>query len=294
MSITDVPKNTLNSARKLPPSGEKLQKVLARRGIGSRREIETWISGGRVLVNGEAAQLGDRVGEMDLLTVDGEQLPKEKGSFKNRCIVYHKPVGQICSRRDPKNRKTVFDDLPKLKNGRWISVGRLDYNTSGLILFTTDGSLANSLMHPSSKIEREYVVRIRGEVKKENLENMIGGVMLDDRLARFSDIQYSSGDGSNRWFYVVIMEGRNREVRRLWESQGLSVSRLKRVRFGPIFIPSKLKQGQWMEINVGMKKQLYEMADFSFDEVLSSSQEVKKVTKPYTRSSSKNKIYKKK
>jgi len=281
MSINDAYENVLSNLEKTPPYGEKLQKVLARRGLGSRREIETWISSRRVLVNGEVAKLGDRIGPDDYLTVDGQQLGGGIVEQKHRCIIYHKPVGQICSRKDPKNRKTVFDDLPKLGSGRWISVGRLDYNTSGIILFTTDGDLAHSLMHPSSKIEREYIVRIRGQVKKEHLENMAEGIILDNRLARFSDIQYGSGEGSNSWFYVVLMEGRNREVRRLWESQGLSVSRLKRVRFGPIIIPSKLKQGNWMEISSPMSKQLYEMASSSFDKGKGDIKQPKKMNKSF-------------
>ena len=281
MSITDTHENFLSSSEQSPPSGEKLQKVLARRGLGSRREIEAWISSRRVLVNGEVAKLGDRVGPDDYLTVDGEQLGGVIVEQKHRCIIYHKPVGQICSRKDPKNRKTVFDNLPKLSYGRWISVGRLDYNTSGLILFTTDGDLAHALMHPSSKIEREYIVRVRGKVKKEHLENMVEGVILDGRLARFSDIQYGSGEGSNSWFYVVLMEGRNREVRRLWESQGLSVSRLKRVRFGPIIIPSKLKQGNWMETSSPMSKQLYEMASLSFDKAKGGPKQTKTMNKSF-------------
>ena len=281
MSVKDTHKNFLSGSKKSPPSGEKLQKVLARRGLGSRREIESWISSRRVLVNGEVARLGDRVELNDRLTVDGEQLGAGIVEQQHRCIIYHKPVGQICSRKDPKNRKTVFDDLPKLSNGRWISVGRLDYNTSGIILFTTDGDLANALMHPSSKIEREYIVRVRGQVKKEHLENMAEGIILDDHLARFSDIQYGSGEGSNSWFYVVLMEGRNREVRRLWESQGLSVSRLKRVRFGPIIIPSKLKQGNWMETSSPMSKQLYEMASSSFDKAKGSPKQTKTMNKSF-------------
>ena len=276
-------KKSLSSSKQFPPPGEKLQKVLARRGLGSRREIESWISSKRVLVNGEVAQLGDRVGLNDRLTVDGEQLGAGIIEQKHRCIIYHKPVGQICSRKEPKNRKTVFDDLPKLSNGRWISIGRLDYNTSGIILFTTDGDLAHTLMHPSSKVEREYIVRIRGEVKTEHLENMIEGIILDDRLACFSDIQYGSGEGSNSWFYVVLMEGRNREVRRLWESQGLSVSRLKRVRFGPIFIPSKLKQGNWIEISSAMSRKLYEMVSLSFDEGKVGFKEAKTMNKSFNR-----------
>ncbi len=255
MPLVDKTKNSHQQKVK----GERLQKVLARAGMGSRREIEHWIREDRVRVNGEIARLGDRVDAMDRLFVDGKLIATENNRIKSRCIIYNKPVGEICSRKDPKKRRSVFENLPRLSYGRWISVGRLDYNTSGIMLFTTDGNLANSLMHPSFHIEREYVVRVRGQVERKNLENMFNGVMLEDGLARFTDIQPGGGDGSNRWFYVVVMQGRNREVRRLWESQGLSVSRLKRVRFGPLIIPSKLRRGDWMEVSVAQKKKLYEI-----------------------------------
>jgi 23S rRNA pseudouridine2605 synthase len=239
--------------------GEKLQKVLARTGLGSRREMERWIEGGRVAVNGRRATLGDRVESRDRISVDGKPLDTKPG-VETRCILYHKPTGEVCSRNDPEGRRTVFDRLPRLKSGRWISIGRLDFNTSGLLLFTTDGELANALMHPSANIEREYLVRVMGEVQEDMLQRMLEGVMLDDGMARFTDIQEGEGDGINRWFYVVIMEGRNREVRRLWESQGLTVSRLKRVRFGEVFIPSRVKQGQWVELEPRDTKALYRMA----------------------------------
>jgi 23S rRNA pseudouridine2605 synthase len=239
--------------------GEKLQKVLARAGLGSRREMERWIEAGRVTVNGKAAHLGDRVEARDRLAVDGralEQAPAEEA----RCILYHKPPGEVCSRNDPEGRRTVFGRLPHLKSGRWISIGRLDFNTSGLLLFTTDGELANALMHPSSNIEREYMVRVMGDVEEDMLRRMLEGVMLEDGIARFTDIQEIGGEGINRWFCVVLMEGRNREVRRLWESQGLTVSRLKRVRYGEVFIPSRVKQGQWAELDGAEVKSLYRMA----------------------------------
>ena len=242
------------------PSGEKLQKVLARSGTGSRREMERWIEEGRITVNGQRAKLGDRVSGKDRITVDGKPLeiaPAEK----TRCILYHKPTGEVCTRSDPQGRRTVFQRLPKLKTGRWISIGRLDFNTSGLLLFTTDGELANVLMHPSSNIEREYMVRVMGNVTPDMLKHMLDGVMLDDGVARFADIQDGGGEGINRWYYVVLMEGRNREVRRLWESQGLTVSRLKRVRYGEVFIPSKVKQGQWVELEGKEVKGLYRMVD---------------------------------
>jgi 23S rRNA pseudouridine2605 synthase len=240
-------------------AGEKLQKVLARTGLGSRREMERWIEQGRVSVNGRPATLGDRVDDHARISIDGRPLDRAPAQ-QTRCILYHKPTGEVCSRKDPQGRRTVFERLPKLKSGRWISIGRLDYNTSGLLLFTTDGELANALMHPSANIEREYMVRVMGEVDDDMLQRLIDGIMLEDGVARFTDIQDGGGDGINHWFYVVIMEGRNREVRRLWESQGLTVSRLKRVRYGEVFIPSKVKQGQWVELEPKEIKSLYRMA----------------------------------
>ena len=196
----------------------------------------------------------------DRISVDGR--PLATGAAEEvRCILYHKPTGEICSRDDPEGRPTVFRRLPPLKPGRWISVGRLDFNTSGLLIFTTDGELANGLMHPSSQVEREYMVRVMGDVKPDMLQSMLEGVMLDDGVARFTDIQEGEGDGINRWYYVVLMEGRNREVRRLWESQGLTVSRLKRVRYGNVFIPSRVKQGQWQEMAEADIKSLYRLVD---------------------------------
>ena len=250
------------AAQAQPPvkNGEKLQKVLARTGLGSRREMERWIEGGRIAVNGKVAKLGDRVDDRVRIAVDGKPLER-KPAQETRCILYHKPPGEVCTRNDPEGRRTVFERLPKPKSGRWISIGRLDFNTSGLLLFTTDGDLANSLMHPSSNIEREYMVRVMGDVQPDMLQRMTEGVMLDDGVARFTDIQDAGGEGINRWFYVVLMEGRNREVRRLWESQGLTVSRLKRVRYGEVFIPSKVKQGQWVELTPKEIKSLYRMAE---------------------------------
>ncbi|MFA0810030.1 23S rRNA pseudouridine(2605) synthase RluB [Microbulbifer epialgicus] len=229
------------------PAGEKLQKVLARSGLGSRREMERAIDAGRVTINGKVAELGERVTDHDQIEFDGRRLPSTEG---NRCrvILYNKPVGEICSRHDPEGRPTVYDRLPRLKTGRWISVGRLDFNTSGLLLFTNSGELANKLMHPSSVIDREYLVRIQGEVDDEMKKRLVKGVLLDDGPARFTDIVESGGEGRNRWFYCVVMEGRNREVRRLWESQGVRVSRLKRVRYGSVFIPSHVRVGQWIEM----------------------------------------------
>ena len=250
--------------------GQKLQKVLANLGLGSRRKMERWIEEGRVTVDGSVATLGDRVYAGQALRLDGK--PLEVDAVEQvRVLLYHKPVREVCSRDDPEGRKTVFERLPKLKSGRWISVGRLDFNTSGVLLFTTDGALANALMHPSSAIEREYLVRVMGRVDEPMLERLKDGVELDDGPARFSDIQEGGGDGINRFFYVVLMEGRNREVRRLWESQGTTVSRLKRVRYGEVFLPSKLKKGQWLELPQRDVDMIYQMAGLPTKEVASLS-----------------------
>lgn len=230
--------------------GEKLQKVLARMGLASRRDIEQWISEGRVKVNGAVASLGQRVDRLDAIAVDGRLIKREEAAVVRRVLIYNKPDGEICTRNDPEGRPTVFDRLPRPKEGRWINIGRLDINTTGLLLFTTDGELANRLMHPSYEMDREYAVRVRGEVDDEMIERLKTGVMLEDGPARFTDIQEApGGEGFNHWYHCVVMEGRNREVRRLWESQGLVVSRLKRVRFGPVFMTSDLPMGRWREMS---------------------------------------------
>lgn len=227
---------------------EKLQKVLARAGIGSRREMERAIEAGQVKVNDRIAKLGDRVTLEDKIFVDGKRVVLRAEATRRRVILYNKPEGEICSRSDPEGRRTVYDSLPQLKGERWISIGRLDFNTSGLLLFTNDGELANKLMHPSSVIDREYLVRIQGDVDDEMKRALLEGVLLDDGVARFTDIVDGAGESRNHWFYCVVMEGRNREVRRLWESQGVKVSRLKRVRYANIFIPSHVRVGQWTEL----------------------------------------------
>ena len=244
---------------------EKLQKVLARGGLGSRRELEKWISAGRILVNGKIAKLGDRITDGDKVHVDGRLVSVKK--VTHRFLLYNKPEGEICTRSDPDRRPTVFDKLPKLKNQRWVSIGRLDFNTAGLLLFTTDGELANKLMHPSSKIDREYAVRVLGDVSKESLDRMKEGVLLEDGISRFSDIQQGKKaveiggiDKANHWYYVVLIGGKNREVRRLWESQGFTVSRLKRVRFGSFFIPSAVRSGRYVDLKIKEIKELYQMA----------------------------------
>ncbi|WP_370601027.1 23S rRNA pseudouridine(2605) synthase RluB [Pseudomonas nitroreducens] len=233
------------------PAGEKLQKVLARMGVGSRRDVEAWIEEGRVKVNGAVATLGQRVGDRDAIAVDDRLLKREKiEEHVRRVLIYNKPEGEVCTRDDPEGRPTVFDRLPRLRSGRWINIGRLDINTTGLLMFTTDGELANRLMHPSYEMDREYAVRVRGEVDEEMIERLKAGVMLEDGPAKFSDIQEApGGEGFNHWYHVVVMEGRNREVRRLWESQGVIVSRLKRVRFGPVFLTSELTMGRYREMD---------------------------------------------
>lgn len=232
-------------------NGERIQKLLAQAGEGSRREIERWISEGRVKLNGETAVLGARATHRDNITVDGRAVNlKTVQEREYRVIVYSKPEGVLCTNSDPEGRKTVFDNLPKLKNQRWISVGRLDINTSGLLILTTDGELANRLMHPSYEVDREYAVRILGDVDDGVINRLKEGVLLEDGVAKFTDVQRAPGEsGANSWFHVALMEGRNREVRRLWESQGVQVSRLKRVRYGCIFLPSRLKVGAWEELN---------------------------------------------
>lgn len=242
---------------------EKLQKVLATAGFGSRREMERVIAAGLVTVNGEVAALGSRVKAGDKLAIDGVryQVPDKKETQDElRVLLYNKPEGEICSRNDPEGRPTVYDRLPTLATGRWISVGRLDFNTSGLLLFTNNGELANKLMHPSSGIDREYLVRVQGEVSKDQLQALRDGVMLEDGLAKFTDITIGGGRGANTWFYCTLMEGKNREVRRLWEAQECRVSRLKRVRYGQILIPSYVRMGQWVELGLGETTLLCEAA----------------------------------
>ncbi|GAB4347925.1 MAG: 23S rRNA pseudouridine(2605) synthase RluB [Gammaproteobacteria bacterium] len=241
--------------------GEKLQKVLARAGLGSRRQIERWIEEGRVSVNGETARLGDRVTGTERIRVDGKPVSARRlAGPPTEVIAYHKPEGQLVTRDDPQQRDTVFDHLPKLKSGRWIAIGRLDLNTSGLLLFTNNGELANALMHPSRLIQREYAVRVHGTASEEALYNLTHGVELEDGPARFEDIVDGGGSGTNHWYYVVIVEGRKREVRRLWESQGLTVNRLIRVRFGSYEMPPGLRKGRFCNLTVKEINQLRELA----------------------------------
>jgi 23S rRNA pseudouridine2605 synthase len=235
---------------------EKVQKVLARAGKGSRREMETMISEGRVSIDGKVAFLGDRVTGTEQIRLDGHQVTlTAQDEDICRVLVYNKPEGEMSTRKDPEGRPTVFDRLPPLETGRWVAVGRLDINTSGMLLFTTDGELANRLMHPSQKVEREYAVRVFGEINEAMLQTLRTGVTLDDGPARFQKITYRGGEGRNHWFHVVLSEGRNREVRRLWESQAVQVSRLIRVRYGDMEMQRQLPMGGWREL--GLKEVNY-------------------------------------
>lgn len=246
---------------------ERIQKILARAGYGSRREIERWVSAGEILVNGVVAKAGQAIDENDKVILRGQVLKlASKLKTKPQVLLYHKKVGEICSRNDPEGRPSVFDNLPKLSSGRWIQVGRLDINTDGLLLFTTDGELANRLMHPSYEIEREYAARILGNVTEDILETLQQGVMLDDGMAKFTRIKFEGGDGANSWYHVVLNEGRNREVRRLWESQELIVSRLRRIRYANIELKRALRAGNFELMDIRTMRKLYEIVKMELEE----------------------------
>lgn len=246
---------------------EKLQKVLARAGHGSRREIESMIAAGRVSVDGKIATLGDRVESSKSLKIriDGHLVSiAESATEVCRVLAYYKPEGELCTRSDPEGRPTVFDRLPRLRGSRWIAVGRLDVNTCGLMLFTTDGELANRLMHPSREVEREYAVRVFGQVDDDKIRQLSKGVQLEDGPAAFKTLKFGGGEGINHWYNVTLTEGRNREVRRLWEAVGVQVSRLMRVRYGDITLPKGLPRGGWTELDlpaVNYLRNLVEMDD---------------------------------
>ena len=243
----------------LPPV--RLQKVLADAGLGSRREIEGWIRAGRVRINGKPAKLGDRINPADHVRVDGKEVKRRPARKRTlQVIAYNKPEGELVTRHDPEGRRTVFSRLPRIEAGRWIAVGRLDINTSGLLLLTNDGELANRLMHPAKELEREYAVRILGEVPEEALMRLTHGITLQDGPARFEEIVESGGGGANRWFHVLLREGRNREVRRLWEAAGCRVSRLKRVRFGNVILGPRVFAGYWRDLTSDELKDLLALA----------------------------------
>jgi len=233
-----------------PPQAERLQKLLAAAGLGSRREIETWIAAGRLKLNGALARLGDRANPGDRIELDGKALSLKAAGAQPRVLLYHKPDGEMVTRSDPGGRPTVFQRLPAIPGGKWVAVGRLDINTAGLLLLTDSGELANRLMHPRYEVEREYAVRALGELRADELARLLQGVALEDGMARFDKIEPSgSAEGANRWYRVVLREGRNREVRRLFEALGRKVSRLLRVRYGPVELPRDLKPGRWVELD---------------------------------------------
>ncbi len=276
------------------PQGERLQKVLANAGFGSRREIEGWIKEGRVKINGKPAKLGDRVSGEDLVQVGNRRVRIDRiSNVERRVIVYNKPEGEVVTRHDPERRPTAFRNLPKLKgSGRWIAVGRLDINSSGLMLFTTDGELANRLMHPSKAVEREYAVRVLGNITQEMLETLVNGVELEDGPARFEEIVESGGEGANRWFHVVIMEGRNREVRRMWEAVGAKVNRLKRVRYGPVMLGDRLHVGKCRDLEQREMSELLDMVGLEQGQTKNSKSEGHGKRRPSVKKPSKTKARK--
>jgi 23S rRNA pseudouridine2605 synthase len=254
-------KTAKKSASGQPDAGERIQKVLARGGIGSRREIERWIDEGRLKLNGDLVKLGDRLKAGDHLQLNERVVHWEKFAVQpTRVLIYHKPTGEVVTRRDPEGRPLVFTQLPDLITARWISVGRLDINTSGLLLVTNNGELANRLMHPSTEVEREYAVRILGDVSEATLEKLKQGVELEDGKAKFDAIRFFGGEGANKWYHVIVSEGRNRLVRRLWESQEVVVSRLMRVRYGPVVLPERLKARTFYELTDKELDLLFEFA----------------------------------
>jgi len=232
-------------------TAERLQKVMASAGLGSRRALDKQIESGLVMVNGETAQLGRTISEGDTIDFEKRKWRVVTKPAHHRTLIYNKPEGEVTSRSDPDGRPTVFDRLPRVRGGRWIAIGRLDINTTGMLLLTTDGELAHAMMHPSNGVDREYACRIYGQASEEQIGKLKSGVELDDGPASFSDIREAGGSGENHWYHVTLMEGRNREVRRLWKSQGLVVSRLKRVRYGAAFLPKRLLVGKWSEIAPG-------------------------------------------
>ena len=248
----------------LPGKPERLHKLLAQSGIGSRREMEELIAAGRVNVNGETAQTGQSAVPGDRIKVSGKLVHLKFSNRLPRVIIYHKPEGEIVSRDDPDHRPTVFTSLPKMSGGRWVAVGRLDFNTSGLLLFTTSGDLANRLMHPRYNLVREYAVRVLGEISMESRQRLLDGVELDDGTAQFATFQEAGGEGANHWYRVSLFEGRNREVRRMFEAVGVVVSRLMRVRYGPFVLPPNLKRGKVLEICEADVQKL--LADFGMED----------------------------
>lgn len=237
-------------------ASRKLQKILAQSGLGSRRAMETWIGEGKVTVNGAVATVGTRVSSRDVIKVGARVVRWPAPQKLPRVLLYHKPEGEIVSREDLQGRASVFDRLPPLRDGKWLAIGRLDFNTSGLLIFTNSGDLANRMMHPRFEIEREYAVRIIGQLSGEQHKKLLRGIKLSDGVARCESVEDEGGEGSNHWYRIVLREGRNRVVRRLFEALGLTVSRLMRVRFGFVALPPRLKRGQLVEAPAQEVKQL--------------------------------------
>jgi len=233
----------------VPEASTKLHKALADAGYGSRREIEEWIAGGRVSVNGLPAHVGQRISALDRVHVNGKRVQLRLAERRPRVLLYHKPEGEIVTRDDPQGRASVFSKLPRIGGGRWIAIGRLDFNSCGLLLFTSDGALADRMMHPSAGIEREYAVRVVGELSPAMITQLTQGIELEDGLARFGRMVDGGGEGTNHWYRVTLAEGRNREIRRMFEALGVTVSRLMRVRYGPLQLPPRLKRGMAIELS---------------------------------------------
>ena len=257
---------------------QKLQKVIAASGRGSRRQIENWIADGRVRVNGQVAHLGQRVSAKDEIIVDGAVVETATASAP-QVLMLNKAAGLVCSRRDPEGRGTIFDQLPRLQDSRWVTVGRLDINTTGLLLVTNDGSLAHRMMHPSTGLDREYAVRVNKKLDDDEIAKLKAGVEIEGETMRFSDVRYYNGSESNFWYHVALMDGRNREVRRLFDSAGCKVSRLKRVRYGPVILPSWLTVGHWSFMQTHDLKALYKMLGFAYPKRAPSKTKRSKVAK---------------